>query len=527
MQMEKEAQHEREALASDEIDIGSLFSTLWNYRAIFVIVLTTAFLLSAGFIVWVKIAPVSQPATVQFQLEFKNAQEGLYPNGSQFDSKDLLLAPNLKQVYEQHELDTVMTFEEFQNSLMIQRHDSARFLNRVQNLQSNLDEKLSLVERERITADIEKLMADYKPIDYKLFFFYPSDLLPKTQAFQILDDILAAWAQDATLRMNVLQYRVPVLSANYIDRDSIDEEDYFITLDILRLKLRQLLQTVGSIKQLPGAELVRTADNNNSLRELELRINELVNFKIDPLVGIVRTTGITRNAPMVKVFLDNKILQLTLEKEALEATSEIYSESLQTYAQDISPNSLSNRQAGELGSELGKMQQDWPTMIPQIGESFIDVIVNLAGRSQDQKFRQEMVIERIGYAKEITELDQDLKYYELLKAAFFGDKQTQFDSSDFPADFDFKLFFENRFKEVVEKILFYVAEINEIYHIISEANLNPQKGLFSISLAPRIETTYLVSMKKAGVLSILFIGASMFLTMIGVFIHAAVRARKE
>lgn len=165
-------------------------------------------------------------------------------------------------------------------------------------------------------------------------------------------------------------------------------------------------------------------------------------------------------------------------------------------------------------------------MIPQLGESFIDLIINLAGKSQDQKFRQEMIMERIEYAKEIAKLDQELKYYELLKTAFFGEKQTQLDDSDFPADFDFNLFFEKRFADLIDNILFYVSEVNEIYHLVSDTNLNPQKGLYSISISPRIETKYLMSIKKAGVLSVLFIGATMFLTMIGVFVHAAVRARK-
>jgi hypothetical protein len=521
--METDRVQNTEAAGDDEIDLRDIFRTIWSYRFVFAVVLLIVIIGSAFFIGWVKFFPVSQVATVRFDLQFSGAQEGVYPNGIQFNTRDMLHDPNLRRVYEKNQLQDYIDFDDFRNSITVRRIENSAFLARVVDLEEQLSqENLSAADRQRIQAELDLFLNNRKPTTYRMDMQY-TQALPKQTAYKILEDLLLIWAEDVVNRLNVLQYRVPLLSVEFLNRGFIENEDYFISLILIQEKYKQLTKNIQRIIQLPGGELARTSKRDISLPEIILQIQDNITYKIEPLLGLARSQGISKNKEMARVHLENRLLNLRMEQSLLQAKADIYAQNLKEYSMETAMAG-SRTGSGRSDAELGRTMQDAPalTTIPQLGESFIDLIVNLAGKGQDIEFRQELVMKHIEYVEQVADVDQNIS-----KITNLLDDLTKSSDSDEDLLSETVELFSSRFNTILDEMLSIINEVNEIYMMISGENLNPEKGLFAISLGPQIETELRMSLKKAGLLSVLLIMGTMFLTLIGVFIHAAVVSRRH
>ena len=506
---------------SDEIDLSKIFFTLWRYRLWIVIAFFVSVFLFGVFFIVNYSFPGEKLATVEFRLEFTGAEKGEYPNGLMFDTGDLLSIPVLRQVYEINSLDNYMEFNEFRDSLQILRTESAEFLSKVADYRERLSQStLSTVDRERIEREFQDVMRDTVSTKYSLNF-KASNGVPSSTVYKVLTDILSSWAVDVNERLNVLKYRTPLYSENIIDRDFIEEEDYIIVIDLLRLKCTQIIDNADSIMNLPGAELVKTKQENISIPEIKIRINDLINYKLNPLVGIIRSNAISKNINMTRLYLENRLLSISLDSTALASKSEVFVENIKNYSQDMYRADSGTGTATNRGE---RQIQDMPTIIPQLGESFIDMIINLAGRNQDVEYRQNLVNQNISYSLDLVDINRDKQFYSDILKVFQRPENRNINSK---IDAEIADLFAKRFEKIVQEMVESIKWIKEIYLEISDENLNPQRGLYTITLLPRLTQERMYSLKTTLAIGFVFIGLVMFLTVVGCFIHNLMKGRRQ
>lgn len=510
--------------ASDEIDLRDTFFTLWKYRVVFLGTLIATVMLSAAFIAWIKAVPISRTALVDFQLEFQGAMKNEYPNGLRFDPGDLLVGSNLQAVYAKNQLQRYFQISEFIDALSVRRIDRAGYLERITSLEAQLGQNdISAADRRRIQGELDTILNNMRSFSFRLALHMP-EKLPTELAYKILNDILQGWADDAVNRLNVLEYNIPVISREFVNEDLIQSEDYFVSLLILREKYEQLIQNIELIQNLPGGSTVRTDARRISLPELVLQLQDVIDHRIEPINGLIRSEGISKNIAMARIVLNNKISKLELDKAALQAKADIYAQSLKNYGGDALVQSRQHSPAtGESPFPGGQQGGAAMVTIPQLGESFIDLIVNLAGRGQDTEFRQKLILEHIEHVKQVADIDILIRQLKKLldDIIALGQNSVENETND-----ELINYINRKIEEILNELYSSIDDVNEIYLKISGENLNPRGGLFSISIAPRIELEQWMSIKRAAMLSILFIMMSMFLVMIGVFIRAAMISRK-
>jgi len=119
-----------------------------------------------------------------------------------------------------------------------------------------------------------------------------------------------------------------------------------------------------------------------------------------------------------------------------------------------------------------------PAMIPQLGDSFLDRIVDMATRSEDVKFRQDFA-ERIATAAlEAVDLSTELQVYQDMLKTIVSPAPPPPEITPEQRAADVKTIKE-RLSGVYAELVATTAHIQIIYEQLSGRNLNPQSELYS------------------------------------------------
>ena len=131
--------------------------------------------------------------------------------------------------------------------------------------------------------------------------------IPPSLVSKVIDDTLETWARQADERKGALRYNIPVFSKNILRRDLIEAEDYITGIDILRAQVRRIIANIDEIATLPGAEDIRIGDGRTALSEIRVNLEDVLRFQIQPLVGMIRMTGLSRNPESLGRYIDDQL----------------------------------------------------------------------------------------------------------------------------------------------------------------------------------------------------------------------------
>src|SRR5207247_667255 len=124
-----------------------------------------------------------------------------------------------------------------------------------------------------------------------------------------------------------------VLSPQILDQKEIGSSDPIISIEILRSKIYRVIDNIEELNQLPAAELMKTSDRL-SLAEIRMRLEDIVRFRLEPLVGVARASGLARNPDVTIHFLANQLAYDQRRLHAAEASVQSAREALALYVSD-------------------------------------------------------------------------------------------------------------------------------------------------------------------------------------------------
>lgn len=505
-------------LQNGELTLSDLVAGVWRYRVpLFMSVVVGICLAVIGVATLYFVTPSTQTATLSFRVLFDGADKNQYPNGLPFSPTDILAGPVLQSVYQKNSLDRFVTFDEFKGALFISETNETITLLDKEYQQKLSNSKLSTVDRQVLENEYREKRRSLSNESFKLNFAcggfvtsVPDDVMNK-----VLKDVLETWAAVTETQKGVLKYRIPVYSRNILPESLLVSQDYIVTIDIFKNKIDSIFKNIKKLEALPGARVVRVSERQIGLEEVVANLQDTQRYKLEPLVGLVRSTGLSKNPVLSSLYLENQLFQINLDQnEALEKIK-VLEKSLVSYMEKSSISTAISATGGEQ-TRLGSVST---TYIPQFGDSFLDRLVEMSSQSNDVEFRQKVVEMIVDEGMSVAAFDKKAQYYHSLIDAMKSAKKMAPELKGVQEEV------KVRFTEIESDIVTALDNVNEVYRVLSNNNLNPQAGFYTITAPLTVATVHAINVKKIIAVSIAFVFMLFCLTCLACVLHSQLRHR--
>lgn len=512
------SQYPPDDVYDDAISFRPLVRTLWSYRRVIVA------LVSAILIVFVLGGlgkylrqPVERQASLEFRLIFEGADTQLYPNGLAFSTAEIISTPVLSEVYEINDLQRYCTYDQLKNGLFVLESSADLDLLALEYQAKLAEARLTAVDRARLEEEFRQKREALHVPQYKLNFVSPGGgaRIPETLMSKVLNDVLATWAEQAAEQKGVLEYQIELLTPNIIVKEFVEAEDYIVRLDILRGKINRIIQNLGRLLELPGANVIRVGENRISLPEIRVNLEDILRYKVEPMVGSIRATGLSRNTTLLSQYLENRLFQIRLENREADSKVRVIQDSLRSYMMDRGTVAIPER-ADTSGGGSGGIIPGTPALIPQFGESFLDRLVAISSQNSDVEYRQKLTDEVIEAGEATVSFERERAYYEELLSSV---RRLSPDGTRGTPDPAAVRAIEARFDEIYAAVVGALEQANAVYEVLSAQNLNPRTNLYTIISPFTIATQRAIGLRTLGLYGLLVVMVSLIVVSLACLIH--------
>lgn len=518
--MDSHPSHLDHSAASVEppVSVSHLVRTLIAYRAVIllsVVSVAIAYFLAAMLIY---LFSDSERVTTQaFRLEFRGATEGKYPNNLTFSATDIVATPVLLHVFQMNHIDRFMSFADFSKSIFVLEANEA-YENLARAYEAKLsDPKLGPVDRERIEREFELKRASIKKNDYSVNFTRPDDThrIPEITARKVLTDILAVWADFAVNQQHVLEINMSILSPQIVESAPGDPADLVMSVQVLRTKVMKVLENIQRLSLQPGVSLLKTSDGLG-IEDIRLRMENILRFRIEPLVGAVRASGLVTDLPGTIHFLES---QLAYDQRELKST-QAYAVSLRdSIAMLDAKSSLTESNVPAHSAIDGTTSKaGTETLMPQISDTFLDRLVSLTDQAKDAQYRQRLVEEYRRSLDDVVPVQQTVDYdaHVLEEMRTGGSTAVRTNAATVT----------NELTQIKRDARALIVKLNEISALQARA-LNPTSQLTSTTAPPITRTMRTRSLSRLALFGVLVILMSLPVIVILCLLHNRVREEEE
>jgi hypothetical protein len=500
------------------VTLSKITYTLREYSpAIMLATLTAAMLFVLVACLIYVIAPAKIQVTLPFRLDFEGASSGHYPNGLKFSSADIIDTPVLAAAFSANGMNRFMSFQQFSRSIYVVEANRDYELLTLEYQSRLSDPKLTPVDRERIEREFEQKRSGMTKSDFALTFVYGAGIrrLPSDIAKKTLGDILGMWARRAVVEKKILQFSVPVLTTKVLDADGYDANDPMIAFVTLRHHIGQVLDNVNELMMLPGIEMVRTSKTNASLTELRLKLEDLVRFQIDPLIA--RSARATRDSATTIRLLEANLAYSQARLDAMHGREAALRSALALYDQRTIESSTTTSLKSQPNTPSAAASQQ-ETVMPQLSDTFLDRVVELANRNADREYRQRIVNDLRAAALAMVPAEEQVAF---LKQTLDSAKTAR-NTSVSGDTAQLRQSWSTQYETVKSTI----EQIGEIYTTASR-QLNPITELLTITGPASIRVQRAVSLPQLSIYGIIVILMTLLITAIISLLHNRIREEQR
>lgn len=457
----------------DELSLQPVLRTLWSYRRTmqmaFSVTLLVCILAALFAYAW---APTERVASLGFQLTFEGADRGEYPNGTKFSSAEMVSSPVLAEVFKSNDLQRYTTFAKFKDAVFVLQSNRDLELLSYEYTAKLSDSKLGPVDRARLEEEFRKKRESLSSAGYSLNMRRNETLLkiPDALLNKILQDTVSTWASLTAEKKGAMRYNIPVLSKNALQKDFFGSEDYIISADLLRTKIERILKTVITMSEIPGASAVRMNAEQLSLADLRANLEDLNRFKVEPLVSLIRSSGLSRNPTRIGEYFEGRLIETQLARTEAEQRVKSLQEALRGYEQTSGGSTPAPAAPASGGS-----------VTPQLTEGFIDRLVQMSTQSIDVDYRQALTKKIIDDGMVLAELNRQAEYYQLMRQSFALVKAR--------ADAAIAADLTKRLSQVFDEVARAVDQVQAFYALISQQNLNPDAVVYTVTTPFMVRST--------------------------------------
>jgi hypothetical protein len=500
----------------DEISLKPYFETLRAYRRVIgAAVVGVAVLYLVSVLLVFLIAPAERMGSIQFRLLFEGAEKGEYPNGNLFSASEIVAGPVLTEVFKTNDLQRFGKYEDFKDAVFVLQSNLDLDLLAYEYQARLADTKLGPVDRARIAEEFRRKRDALVDPVYTISMRRQERLttMPRDLMNKVLLDILNVWAKQADERKGATKYNVDVLSASILQRETLDREEYLVAIDILRAKSSRVLATINEIAKLPGAKSIRVGEERLSLADVRAGLEDVVRFKLEPLLGLIRSEGVTKNPRALALYANNQLFQLRQEQQ--ESAARV--QALQASVREFSAQgglSAGDTRGGAAGSAGGTGSG---AVTPQLDQSFLDRIMGLSTAKDDSEYKRKITDRVIVESERMAARGREAAYYEDLSKELRASGSRGIGSPEMVA------LIKGRSAEAFNEIVKAIEQTATIYREISMLNLNPSTTLFTVTDPFAQHTQRSLTARTVVLYLVLVLLLTLIVAPIGCLIHHAFR----
>jgi hypothetical protein len=521
-------EHERDRTDAADVDrdvisLRPYLDTLRRYRAIIVGAIGGASVLFViVLIARVVIFPAERVASLGFRLQFVGAGQNQYPNAMPFSPTEIIGVPVAMEVFKTNDLQKYGNYEAFKNALFLQQSNPALDMlgYRYQSLLS--DPKLNAVDRARIEAEFTQERAALTDPSFSLSLRRSENFreLPDALAEKVLNDTLAVWAVQAE-RTGAMKYQLPILSSLVLSKESLDSEDYLVAAEQLRSTADRIISTLSALEKVPGAHTVRTLKDGVSLVEIWVNLEDALRFELDPLLGIIRSEGVTKNARQLRLYASTQVFKRQIEKQAAEERARAVQSSLAGYVVQRSAPVSSDAKRSSAAGSARPQGFDTPAPTRPFSDEFLQRLIEMSATSEkgDMEYRQKLTDQIIKENLQVIEVNKELAFYQDVLKSVQGTGNRAEGSAET------LILVKAKSQAAFAAIEEGANQLVDIYNQLSAKNLNPGARLYAITGPFTRHTQGSFSYRSAALSFLLVLMLTLVATASGCLIHDAMTQR--
>jgi hypothetical protein len=330
-----------------------------------------------------------------------------------------------------------------------------------------------------------------------------------------IHDILSSWARHVVEHNGVTLYNVPVLSRNLISADVLENAEYMIAVDSLRITAKRIVEVLASLQKLPGAEIIRTRNEQISLAEIQTTVEDVQRFQLEPLLELIRAEGISKDSRFLSRYVASQLFALGLKRQTAVAHVKANEEALQDYTTSTQRGARTGE--AKTGGVSADNRFAEGTVIPQLSESFLDRLLQLSTKTEtsDVQFRQRLTNDILAEKRELANIAEETAYYEGLEAT----RRAAVIAS--PAMIEAAMV---RLRRASEAIALALDRTLSLYRDLSAQNLSPATMLYTITGPFRVTTNRSISFATIALLCLLVLIVSAVAVPIACLFHYSLRS---
>jgi hypothetical protein len=259
------------------------------------------------------------------------------------------------------------------------------------------------------------------------------------------------------------------------------------------------------------------------LAEVKANLEDVERFELQPLLGIVRAEGLTKNAQDLSRYVGAQLFELKLRRDTSLAKITAVQNALQDYSMQGMSRSSGETRAGGAGANAGRFppSADTPTMIPQLGEGFLDRLIQMSTQTQvsDVQYRQRLTDSIIDGSKELASYDQELAFYDGMQKTLQAGRAGASSSPEGIA------MVKGRAKKALDAIGVALDQTMSLYKDLSAHNLNPSTQLYMVTQPFIFQTQRSLTLRTAGVYYVLVLALTLMVVPAGCLAHNALKKK--
>jgi len=384
-----------ERVASQEkekLQLGLIISALratWRIPLIATIILLVAAI--SVLVAARALLPPTRTFISQIQFTFPSAEAGRYPNNSLFSINELLDSAILGVVYDQLDLGKYnIDRTEFYDAFSIRPYIPAENEVSERFRQQLADRRLTFAEREKLEQQLKAQLAQAWRGAEITFLPPRRPVIPVPVGRAIVQKVPLVWSQLAIEKKGVLQ--IPGFSAvaNVIAPETADRQPLPLAILELLEASQRLDGRLGELAKMPGVGTVRDSVSGKSVNDLSWDIRALQLFYVNPLRAQLVQYRFDDSGSSLAQLVERRINDIEIRAAKTTKESEAIGESITQFVQATSV--LRGRNAERKVPESGAVAGG--TTIPQVGESFIDRIIELTRRDRETEQDRSFIAER-------------------------------------------------------------------------------------------------------------------------------------
>ena len=425
-------------------------------------------------------------------LNFPQAAQSKYPNGSAFSPSDIVSNTVLEKVWSENKLsDKGIKLQDFQKSLTAIPYTGE--INFIDTKYKGLlaTKNLSRTDIEKIEADYRAEVSQASSKNIKLVLDSGKNSYDLGLASKVLNDIATTWSQTAIEKLGVS--RSPVQDSLVLN-DQMKSESPFIVVNYLNDVAYKAQSVIDLMRADPNSNSYRDEKTGSNLSGLSLRLTEIANYQIDQLGAFV-STNLRLN--------DMELLQARYRIQDLQEQRKVLLLKAESNQRALSDYSGNKNQGNSASGDLKNRSSASNDSGVQINGDAITKLFSLATESKDAEYRQQLTSERIRLEGQANELNLRIAKLERMLSSGQSKSNTLSPES------------KKEYSVMVEKVW---ANLAGTIDAISRIQVMAQKDfvgdsglLYTLVSQPESYSPGRSALKKAGLISIF---AAIFLSVL-------------